>query len=368
MGGSRGTVLLALLVLLTLTACTSSPEPSGTSSPTRRVAPSSSAPSDPTPDPPRPRTVRIALAGDVHFEGVLADRLADPESALAPAASTLAAADLAILNLETSLGTGGRPEPGKRFTFSAPASALTALAAAGVDVVSMANNHALDHGRGRLPSTFAAIADADRLQVVGMGRNAEAAFRPAVVDVAGVRVATLAASVADQDPTADRTGHWAATAERPGVAMALDPTRLVQGVRGAARRADVVVVYLHWGVQGRSCPSEDQRRLATRLEAAGADVIAGSHAHVLQGDGRLGQAYVAYGLGNYVWYSPGTTGVLTLTVRPPGSRAGHARVTRARWDPSRIQDDGLPLPLGPQEAAAFETSREALRECSGLGR
>jgi poly-gamma-glutamate capsule biosynthesis protein CapA/YwtB (metallophosphatase superfamily) len=66
--------------------------------------------------------------------------------------------------------------------------------------------------------------------------------------------------------------------------------------------ADVVVAHLHWGVQGETCPSPAQRRLATRLVGAGADVVSGSHAHEVQGDGRLGAGYVAYGLAT----SPGT--------------------------------------------------------------
>ncbi len=99
----------------------------------------------------------IAVAGDIHFEGVLRQRLDNPATALSPATSTLAAADVAMVNLETSIGFGGRPEPGKRYTFQAPPRAFAALAAAGIDVATMANNHALDFGRAPLPGTFDAI-------------------------------------------------------------------------------------------------------------------------------------------------------------------------------------------------------------------
>ena len=212
-------------------------------------------------------------------------------------AATLAAADVAVVNLETSIGEGGRPEPGKRFTFQAPASALAALAAAGVDVASMANNHALDFGREALPSTFAAIAAASEtdppLAVVGLGRDAEEAFRPARTDVDGTIVATIGATVADTDPTADPTGQWAATGSSPGTADAVDPGRLLRAVERAGESADVVVVYMHWGIQGQQCPSVGQRSLAVRLVERGADVVVGSHAHRLQGDGRLGEGYVA---------------------------------------------------------------------------
>ena len=239
----------------------------------------------------------------------------------------------------------------------------------------MANNHALDFGRARLPSTLraagAAAASDPPVAVVGVGRDRDEAFRPALTDVDGTVVATLAATVADRDPTADRTGQWAATADRGGTADALDPGPLLAAVRRADGAADVVVAYLHWGVQGEGCPSADQRTLAGRLVGAGADVVVGSHAHRLQGDGRLGNGYVAYGLGNFAWYSPGTaatsrTGVLTLTVRPPAERTRAARVTRADWRFGVIGDNGLPGPARGEAVADFRAERELLRACAGL--
>ncbi len=316
--------------------------------------------------------ISIAFAGDVHFEGALAQRLREPATALAPAAGPLRRADVAVVNLETSVGTGGRPEPGKRFTFSAGPAALDALAAAGVDVAVMANNHALDFGRDRLPSTLRAArqaASADPpLAVVGIGRNAAEAFRPALSETGSATVATLAASVADQDPTADPTSRWAAGDHRSGIADAMDPARLLAAVRHADRDAGVVVTYLHWGIQGESCPSAQQRTLASRLVEAGADVVVGAHAHVLQGDGRLGPGYVAYGLGNFAWYSPGRTGVLTLTVRPPGPEADRARVVRSSWWPAAIGVDGLAAPLRGPAVAEFAADLSSLRACAGLRR
>lgn len=364
---------------LLLAGCSTPAEPAPGPVPGPTSQPAPVEPTTPAPDPepePRPRAVTIALAGDVHFEGVLRSRLDDPATALAPVTGALAAADLAIVNLETSVGTGGAPDPSKRFTFQAPPSALAALSAAGVDVASLANNHALDFGRAPLPGTFAALADARSadppLDVVGLGRDVADAFRPALTDVGGTLVATLAATVADADPTADPTGAWAATGTAPGTADAIDPRRLLRAVRAADREADVVVAYLHWGVQGEGCPTPGQRDLAADLVAAGADVVAGTHAHRLQGDGRLGRGYVAYGLGNYAWYTQGsgassTTGVLTLTVRPPSDPSGRARVTRADWAPARIGADGLPRPT-LADRAAFEAGRADLRACAGLSR
>lgn len=317
------------------------------------------------------------MAGDIHFEGVLRARLDDPATALAPVTRTLAAADLAIINLETAVGTSGRPDPAKKFTFQAPPSAFTALAEAGIDVATMANNHALDFGRRPMATMFEAIdearAAAPPLTVVGVGRDAEDAFEPARTRVRGSVVATIGATLASTDPTADPTGHWAATADSAGTADAVDARPLLLAVADANRSADVVVVYLHWGIQGEGCPSERQRDLAEALVAGGADLVVGSHTHQLQGDGRLGPGYVAYGLGNYAWYTAGSressvTGVLTLTVRPPTTPAGRARVIDHTWAPARIGTDGLPRPLMGAAAAEFEADRGALRRCAGLGR
>ena len=370
----------SLCAALSVAACTgpggpeSLPPSSSAPPPEASTVGPPSAPTTPTAPAP-PAELTLAFAGDVHFEGVLRDRLADPASALAPVTSALAAADVAVVNLETSVGAGGSPEPGKRFTFQAPPTALAALAAAGVDVATMANNHALDFGPEMLPSTFAAIADAAEgqppLAVVGIGRDAGEAFGPAVTDVGGTSVATIGATVAATDPTADPTGHWAATATSPGTADAVDPRLLLQAVARAAESSDVVVVYVHWGIQGERCPSAGQRSLAVRLVERGADVVVGSHTHRLQADGRLGDGYVAYGLGNYAWYTPSPgdiadTGVLTLTVQPPESQEGRATVSDADWEPARIGTDGLPTPVTGEAARRFESERGRLRDCAGL--
>ena len=113
-----------------------------------------------------------------------------------------------------------------------------------------------------------------------------------------------------------------------------------------------------------SCPSRQQRDLAEELAQAGADVLVGTHAHALQGAGWLGDTYVAYGLGNFVWWRSNSevsveTGVLDLTVDDGGVR-------RADFVPARIDDAGIPqLRLGP-DAEQAEADFAALRACAGL--
>ncbi|WP_116947151.1 CapA family protein [Jiangella endophytica] len=364
----RGILLAAVAAAALVAGCAGADEPAAdgeVGSPSATPTPTSSTSPTPTPTPaPTPSPVTLAFAGDIHFEGTLRQRLDEPATALAPVAAQLGAADLTVVNLETSVGTTGTPEPGKRFTFQTPPAAFTALAAAGVDVVTMANNHAMDYGADGLADTLAARGTTPGLDVVGVGADVAEAFAPAVRDVRGTSVAVIAANVPD-DPGADPTDHWAATETAAGVATALDPAPLLAAAGRARAAADVVVVYLHWGVQGESCPSPSQTALAAAL-ADRADIVVGSHTHQLQGAGLAPahDAYVAYGLGNFVWYTQAseatsTTGVLTLTV-------DGGAVTTESWAPARIGADGLPVFATGDAAAAMTAGRAALRECTDL--
>jgi len=123
------------------------------------------------------------------------------------------------------------------------------------------------------------------------------------------------------------------------------------------------VVYLHWGVEGQSCPSAEQRALAGRLAAAGADAVVGTHSHLLLGSGFLGRTYVAYGLGNYLWWRDeaysNDTGVLRLTFRG-------RLVVRAELAPARIDRRGVPVPAAGATAARIQRKWAALRGCAEL--
>jgi poly-gamma-glutamate capsule biosynthesis protein CapA/YwtB (metallophosphatase superfamily) len=301
----------------------------------------------------------IAFAGDVNFEGRTAQLLAaDPATAFGRSAAVLAAADITMVNLETSISVGGAPER-KSFTFQAPPSALTALRAAGVDVVTMANNHGADFGAAGLRQSLAAIA-ASGFPVVGIGANSTAAYAPHYVSVRGVRLALLGATQVQDETLA----HFSAGAATPGVANA-DSPELVRAVRLARTRADVVIVYLHWGTEYEGCPNSDQRILAQALSAAGATAVVGTHAHVLQGAGwRPDGHYIAYGLGNYFWWrSLGTSsddnGILTLTI------AGR-RVSAATFQPAHLNAAGVGVPAVGAGAARILRQWAAARLCAGL--
>lgn len=307
---------------------------------------------------PAKQPIILAFGGDVTFEGVVRSRLANPATAFGPIAATLRRADLAMVNLETAITTGGTPAPGKEFTFRAPATAFTALKAAGVDVASMANNHGMDYMEPGLRDSLAAIRRT-RFPTVGIGRDADAAYRPYRVTVKGNRLAIIGATQVLDDHL---ISAWTATDGKGGLASAKDVPRMVQAVREARKGADVVIVHLHWGEELNSCPLPRQQELARELVAAGADVIVGGHAHVPLGGGFMNGRYVHYGLGNFVFYSAhdqtAASGVLLL-------RLQGRKVTKAVWRPARISG-GLPRLLSGAPAAAELKRWNGLRGCTGL--
>jgi Bacterial capsule synthesis protein PGA_cap len=317
--------------------------------------------------------VTFAFAGDTQFvdeldheagavsTGMLslAEQLkADPAGVLAPVAPVLSGADLAMVNLETTITEGGAPVPGKNFHFRSPAASFTALRAAGVDVVNMANNHALDYGPVGMQDTFDAIASS-KLPVVGIGHNASEAYRPYRTVVKGQRIAIFGAL--DWLEPALIPG-WSATDTQPGIAFAIDRTRLVAAMRAVRSDVDTLIVFLHWGTEETHCASPEQQDLAKTLLAAGADIIVGSHAHRVFGAGRVGSSLVAYGLGNFVYWredgESGRSGVLLVT-------ATGRDVDRYSWVPTRIMH-GIPVPETGGTATADVAEWERRRTCSGL--
>ncbi|HEV7898647.1 MAG TPA: CapA family protein [Planosporangium sp.] len=302
--------------------------------------------------------VTLAFAGDVHFADRTADLLTDPANAFGPVAATLRGADVAMVNLETSVTDRGTPEP-KQFHFRAPASAFEAVRGAGVDVVTIANNHSLDYGPVGLTDTLDNARKAG-VPAIGAGRNATEAYAPWVTTVRGTRIAFVAVSqVHELEYT------WAAKDDRPGVAMAVDVARSAAAVASARKLADVVVVYAHWGQEGNSCPTAEMKTFAARMAAAGATIVLGTHSHLLLGDGWINKTYVSYGLGNFVWWRDDAfsndTGVLRLTLHD-------GAVKRSELVPASIsRTTGQPLPAAGDEADRITKEFKDLHACTGLG-
>jgi len=299
--------------------------------------------------------VTLAFAGDVNFAMRTARLLGDPATAFGPIASVLRSADFTALNLETSVTGRGVPQP-KNYHFRTTPLAFTALRDAGVDIVTMANNHVLDYGPVGLADTLEAARTA-RFPYVGIGVNAAAAWAPYVTTIKGMTIAIVGVS-----QVAELAASWVATSTRPGEANAIDLSQTLAAVRAARRLASTVIVFMHWGTEGDACPDQAQLSLAPQLAAAGASIIIGAHAHMLQGSGWLGHTFVAYGMGNFLWWERSwstASGVLELTLHP------HGPLT-ARFIPAVVSSTGQPVVdrgAAARQAAAYYAS---LRACAGV--
>jgi poly-gamma-glutamate capsule biosynthesis protein CapA/YwtB (metallophosphatase superfamily) len=308
------------------------------------------------------KEVTFGFAGDVHFAGAVGSRLAqDPATALGDTISQLfAGTQLRMVNLETAVTDNAVcPQPqDKPFIFDAPTTAITALQSASITLATQANDHAMDCGAVGLGQDITAAAQAS-FPIIGVGHNAAQAFAPYRKTISGQRIAIFAAT---QIIGSNLVSTWTATSSQAGVASALNPTELVRAVQAARRSADTVIVYLHWGTEVATCPNPQQEPLAEELVKAGADIVIGTNAHVLQGAGYLGSAYVDYGLGNFAFYddTPPETDSGALIITAIGRH-----IESVAWRPANILA-GLPQPLIGTPATAAVQSWQAARSCTNL--
>ena len=151
---------------------------------------------------------------------------------------------------------------------------------------------------------------------------------------------------------------------------------LVAAVESARTEHDVVIVFMHWGTEKDTCPSDAQQGAAQALVAAGADAIVGSHAHRVQGSGWTGSTFVGYGLGNFIWdyaHGPnGDSGMLTITIDGDlASKRGNRDesgpvVTAQQWTPMRVGPNGMPAAAVGEEQTRLAGEKALADTCSGL--
>ncbi len=215
-------------------------------------------------------------------------------------AQDLSAADITFANLETPVdhmrATAGYPE------FNARPELLTALKQTGIDVVSLANNHAFDAGAKGLLRTLQ-NTEAAGIVVVGAGRTRDKSLAPVYLSSQGVTTAFLAYTYGTNGGLPKRKGAPVVNILRAGSRE--DLAAAIVQVKEARAHADLVVVSLHWGDEYKLAPTPWQRQAAGELVEAGADIILGHHPHVLQPiesyrtvDGR--DTLIAYSLGNFI--------------------------------------------------------------------
>lgn len=222
----------------------------------------------------------------------------------------ISGADVALMNCECTISDRGEPTPGKLYTFRGKPENAEIFVQLGVDIVSLANNHAHDYGRDAFLDTMTALEEAGVVHV-GAGETLDEAmqYRSFVAD--GMKIAYVSASNAEKyrlTPGAAETS--------PGILLMYEEENVLTAIDRAAREADVVVAYLHWGTENSQKVNADQQKKRDLFIEHGADVIVGAHPHVLQPWETVNGVPVVYSLGNF-WFNMETvdTALADIQVR-----------------------------------------------------
>lgn len=334
----RNLILLSVICILSIIAFTGllviafdqqhkrdTTEPAITVTPTPSAAPSKVVTQAPTPSPaPTPTPAAsstepmvLGFAGDVNLDedsypvakydeegkgiqGVLSKDLIEE----------MTSADIMMLNNEFAYSTRGTEESDKSYTFRADPSRVNILKEMGVDIVSLANNHALDFGPDALLDTFSTLDNA-KISYVGAGENMARAKAPVYITVGDKTIAFVAASrvVFAMD--------WYATDTTPGMIGTYDPSLFLESIKEAKQNSDFVVAFVHWGVERNNYPENYQKVFAQNYIDAGADAVIGCHPHVMQGLEFYKGKPIAYSLGNF-WFNQShkESGMVKLYLEP----------------------------------------------------
>jgi len=245
---------------------------------------------------PVSRNISIGFVGDILLASNVERRI-NETSVKFPferVQEILASKDFAIGNLESAIATGGSPAANKRYTFRANPKVLDGVRWSGIDILSVSNNHVFDYGKTAFRDTLQNIKSYN-LKYIGAGEDDNEAYSPVILEKNGKKIAFLGAS-----RVIPNVG-WYAGKNKPGVAGVYNSAKLVEQIRKVKKEADVVIVYLHWGVEKEIIPKPYQRNLAKELIDNGADIVAGTHPHVLQGFEFYKGKLIAYSLGNFVF-------------------------------------------------------------------
>jgi poly-gamma-glutamate capsule biosynthesis protein CapA/YwtB (metallophosphatase superfamily) len=352
--GRLPSVAAAAAALAALVACSGGgardEPPAGTS---RTSSPVPAEPSAETPSPDasvdEPERVTLTVVGDIMLGRRVAAAHADPTATLQAMRPLLRRADLTVGNLENTLSTAGPATQGGD-SFSASPRVLRGLADAGFDALSLANNHAGDHGSRALVETVRAF-EGSRVRSFGAGRGLAEALRPAVLEVEGTTLGLLGFNAIGETPEAAPGSPGALSVSMPPRTGPLDRSelrRVLVAVRRLARRVDAVVVLPHWGTQYTHVAEPVQSVVGRRLIDAGAALVVGGHPHWVQGYERHGDGLLVHSLGNFVFdmdFMPQTMEGVVLT-----ATFEEGRVVDARLTPYRMDAGFTPRPLRGADA------------------
>lgn len=241
------------------------------------------------------------------------------------------AADLLVVNCESTVSDRGSALEGKAYTFRTSKMTAGWFKEIGADLIGLANNHSYDFGKTAFLDTLETFKEIG-IPSFGAGINAAEAYEPYYFEKSGMKIALIAASRAEKL-------YYTIVAEDdvPGIAGCYDTKLVCESIKEAKTKADYVIVYVHYGYERTTVIEEVQRQASYDFIDAGADAVVGHHAHILQGIEEYKDKPIFYSLGNFLFNGNNqTTALLELTFEAPDKPV--FKIIPARQQDCRVLD------------------------------
>ncbi len=264
-------------------------------------------------------------------------------------------ADLAIANHEQPTPTNWVYHL-QGLTFSGKPDLTRIFTRAGIDFLSLANNHIRDYGEPGLVNTIKTL-DQYGIRHAGAGKNVKAAARPAYLKVNGITVGIVSCNQFS-------VPRVRATRSRAG-ALTCKSDDAFDAIRAARKKADVLIVFPHWGVEYTRSRKAYQERLAARWERLGVDLVIGAHSHIPGGIGDIDGMPVFYSLGNFIFDQSWSTATMEGILAEMTFEGD--RLVQIRIHPFLTHDQAQPNLLDPARddgKALMDEIRKASKKIS----
>lgn len=245
------------------------------------------------------KIIKVLLTGDIMLERGVKLKIdkygqGDFKFPFLKIAAKLEGADIVFGNLEGPISDKGI-KVGSIYSFRNEIKAIEGLTFAGFNVLSLANNHTLDYSREALKDTFLRLKTAG-IEYIGAGFNEKEAFSPLIKEIETTKIAFLAYT--DLGPKT-----WKAIGENSGIAWISenDFEKIKNDIKSAKEISDILIVSLHSGEEYQKEPTKFQKEFSKMAIDAGADIVVGHHAHLVQAGEKYKDGWIFYSLGNFVF-------------------------------------------------------------------
>jgi len=252
--------------------------------------------------------------------------------------------DFNFANLESPFSGKDTFNPSPSMVFNAPRPNIKGLVANKFEILSIANNHALDQGAKGLSYTRAYLAQND-IKAIGAGNNLDQAWKSEVVEANGIKIGFIAASYASINDNGKSVNKLVARIEDLG--------KLKSAIALARQQADWVVVSMHAGTEYKTKPNASQTKFARAAIDFGADMVIGGHPHWVETIEKYKGRYIFYSLGNFIFdqeWSRETKEGLMLKIEIAKNEAEPARLSQIELLPIVIENYSTPRLATDKEA------------------